>query len=138
MGYEASVASHLRFRHSSSDPLRSQYTEVRKVAIHELAHNTFGPHDVKFNTLNSAITAEVKAYETAHGIKTSPDTSVWSPSSDAPGLSEEERRKRFDRRLDEIEVGTRLSGLEFTEEDEVEERRERARRAAEARLGGVQ
>ena len=110
---------------------------MRKVAIHELAHNTFGPHDVKFNTLNSAITAEVKAYEEAHGIKTTPDYSVWSPANDVGSLSEEERRKRFDRRLDEIDVGTRLSGLAFSEEDELEARRERSRRAAEGRLGGT-
>lgn len=92
--------------------------------LHELAHNVFGPHDVKFNTLNSELNKEVKEYETAHGIVNS-DASVWEPSG--PDV------ERTSHRLDEPVTAIRVA-LENTAMDEYDARRERIRRAAERRL----
>lgn len=107
-----------------------------KVLLHELVHNVQGEHNVRFHTLNSELNKELRAYRTEHGITNLPDSSVWSPATD--DASEAERKARFDRRLDEVEIKTnRMASLQLTEEDEVDERRERARIAAEARLRGA-
>lgn len=39
------------------------YSEIRRVALHELTHNVWGAHDDNFKTLNSELNREVAEYE---------------------------------------------------------------------------
>ncbi|KPV75344.1 uncharacterized protein RHOBADRAFT_7631, partial [Rhodotorula graminis WP1] len=41
------------------------YGEVRKVLLHELAHNVHGNHDTGFKELNSQLNKEVAAFESS-------------------------------------------------------------------------
>jgi len=54
----------LRIRTDSYDGFRL-YSEIRRVSLHELTHNVWGPHDDKFKTLNSELNREVAQFEAA-------------------------------------------------------------------------
>lgn len=52
----------LRVRTDRYDGFRL-YSEIRRVALHELTHNVWGAHDDNFKTLNSQLNREVAEYE---------------------------------------------------------------------------
>ncbi|KDE05593.1 hypothetical protein MVLG_04088 [Microbotryum lychnidis-dioicae p1A1 Lamole] len=114
------------------------YLDVRKVLLHELAHNRFGPHDNDFKELNSLLNRELNEYETKHGLITPEGliarSRAWEPD---PSQQEKEEPKRTARRLDEEEeeknLASRVRDLKWIEEEEVEMKRERVRIAAEER-----
>ncbi|KAF8315397.1 WLM-domain-containing protein [Clavulina sp. PMI_390] len=54
----------LRIRTDAYDGFRS-YPDIRRVALHELTHNVWGPHDNNFKELNSQLNREVASYEAA-------------------------------------------------------------------------
>ncbi|BGP15922.1 hypothetical protein JCM10213_003648 [Rhodosporidiobolus nylandii] len=110
----------LRLLTDSLDGCRS-YAEVRRVLLHELAHNQFGPHDNNFKELNSLLNKEVANFEAT------PDFEPWDPATSAASdnvqahkLNEEQAEKAWEK-------------LRFGLEDEVEERRQRVGGAAEER-----
>ncbi|SCZ93499.1 BZ3500_MvSof-1268-A1-R1_Chr6-3g08701 [Microbotryum saponariae] len=140
------------------------YLDVRKVLLHELAHNRFGPQyaiaayvfrlssqgntltrsfplysDNDFKELNSLLNRELNEYETKHGLITPEGliarSRAWEPD---PSQQEKEEPKRTARRLDEEEeeksLASRVRDLKWIEEEEVEMRRERVRIAAEERM----
>ncbi|GAA6027469.1 hypothetical protein JCM8097_007878 [Rhodosporidiobolus ruineniae] len=110
----------LRLLTDSLDGTRS-YLDVRRVLLHELAHNQFGPHDDDFKELNSLLNKEVAAFEDSPSFEAwDPATSVDSDDRQAHRLNEEQAENVWDK-------------LKFGLEDEVDERRERMRKAAEER-----
>ena len=108
------------------------YLDVRKVLLHELTHNDFGDHDDRFKQRNSELNAEVVEYERLHG---GPSQGLGAAAVWAWEPEHQDEAKREGRRLDERVEERGVDLLRMTGEDEVEERRERARRAAEARQG---
>lgn len=107
----------LRIRTDLYDGFRL-YSEIRRVALHELTHNVWGPHDDNFKKLNSQLNREVNEYEAAvkegtHSLTGAtggyePDSgeSLTSPSgligganvlggSSSVPLTMEERRRRM-------------------------------------------
>ncbi|BGP39787.1 hypothetical protein JCM10450v2_003758 [Rhodotorula kratochvilovae] len=111
----------LRLLTDQLDGLRS-YSDVRRVLLHELAHNRFGPHDNDFKELNSLLNREVASFES------SPSFEPWDPSSSSSSAPAPEAHK-----LNEEEAERVWDQLRFGLEEEVEMRRERAGRAAEER-----
>ncbi|GAA5825644.1 hypothetical protein JCM11251_000320 [Rhodosporidiobolus azoricus] len=111
----------LRLLTDSLDGCRS-YAEVRRVLMHELAHNRFGDHDDNFKELNSLLNREVATHES------SPDFEPWDPASASSAAPTAEAHK-----LNEVEAEKVWDKLKFALEDEVEEKRQRAGRAAEER-----
>ncbi|SCV67610.1 BQ2448_5221 [Microbotryum intermedium] len=115
------------------------YLDVRKVLLHELAHNRFGSHDNEFKELNSLLNRELNEFETKHGLITPEGliarSKAWEPD---PSQQDKEEPKRTARRLDEEEeekrLASRVRDLKWTEEEELEMRRERVRIAAEERM----
>lgn len=88
--------------------------------------------DDDFKTLNSLLNKEVIAYESAHGIRAGAEQlPAWEPAGQANEID-------VGRTLGELDLGPRATRevLRFGLEDEAEERRERARRAAERRRDG--
>jgi hypothetical protein len=75
-----------------------------------------------FKTLNSLLNREVAEFES------SPSFEAWDPASSSPSNGEQAHR------LNEVEAEKVWEKLRFGLEDEVEERRQRAGRAAEERL----
>ncbi|KAK4699078.1 DNA-dependent metalloprotease WSS1, partial [Phenoliferia sp. Uapishka_3] len=119
----------LRILTDDLEGLRS-YLDIRRVLLHELSHNHFGPHDDKFKTLNSLLNKEVIEYETSHGIRSGAEQlPAWEPAGPANDVD-------VGRTLVELDLGPRKEVLKFGLEDEVEERRDRVRRAAERRREG--
>ncbi|GAA5861968.1 hypothetical protein JCM3774_001369 [Rhodotorula dairenensis] len=110
----------LRLLTDDLDGLRS-YNDVRRVLLHELSHNRFGDHDDDFKELNSQLNKQVAAFES------SPDFEPWDP----PSLRG--ARTRDEHRLNEQEAERVWDRLHFGQEDLLDERRERMRRAAEER-----
>jgi hypothetical protein len=51
----------LRLRTNDMEGFR-HYPEIRKVLLHELAHNVWGPHDENFHRLNRQLNKEVGKY----------------------------------------------------------------------------
>ncbi|GAA5885540.1 hypothetical protein JCM6882_007459 [Rhodosporidiobolus microsporus] len=111
----------LRLLTDSLDGCRS-YLEVRKVLLHELAHNRFGDHNNDFKELNSLLNREVAAFES------SPYFEPWDPAASSSSADDVQAHK-----LNEVEAERLWDKLKFGLEDEVEEKRERAGRAAEER-----
>ncbi|GJN89127.1 hypothetical protein Rhopal_002101-T1 [Rhodotorula paludigena] len=113
----------LRLLTNALDGVRS-YADVRRVLLHELAHNRFGPHDDSFKELNSQLNKEVAAFEQRD------DFEPWDPVAAAKGgdANREEAHS-----LNEVEAERVWDQLKFGLEDYVDERRERAGRAAEER-----
>ncbi|KAK4056799.1 hypothetical protein OIO90_002048 [Microbotryomycetes sp. JL221] len=109
------------------------YLDVRKVLLHELSHNRFGPHDDDFKTLNSLLNRQVIEYETQHGITTSSGpTKPWEPTG-----ADSQLVPRGGRTLNDSDDNMTNNGrddFEWTEEELVDMRREKMRMAAEARL----
>ncbi|KAM0787615.1 hypothetical protein ACM66B_003681 [Microbotryomycetes sp. NB124-2] len=107
------------------------YLDVRKVLLHELSHNKFGPHDDDFKTLNSLLNRQVAEFESKHGMRTtSGPLQPWEPSGAESGL-----RPRGGRTLqDADEAQDKRQALEWSEEEWFEMKRERMRMAAEKRL----
>ena len=100
--------------------------------LHELTHNDFGDHDDEFKTRNSELNAEVVSWEHIHGgpsqgLGAAAAERAWEPEH-------QDEVKREGRRLNEKVEERAVELLRMTAEDEVEERRERARMAAEARM----
>ncbi|KAK4051147.1 hypothetical protein OIV83_002969 [Microbotryomycetes sp. JL201] len=113
------------------------YLDVRRVLLHELSHNKFGPHDDDFKTLNSLLNRQVAEYETQHGIKTlsGPHVEPWEPQGAESGLRPKGGRTLQSGDDDDVDEGEeRRKALEWTEEEWVEMRREKMRIAAEKRL----
>ncbi|BGO99477.1 hypothetical protein RTG_02090 [Rhodotorula toruloides ATCC 204091] len=110
----------LRLLTDDLDGLRA-YNDVRRVLLHELSHNRFGDHDNNFKELNSLLNREVAAYES------SPAFEPWDPPSASSARSAEEHR------LNEEAAEKADHQLRFGLEDFVDERREKAGRAAEER-----
>ncbi|GAA6007915.1 hypothetical protein JCM10207_004922 [Rhodosporidiobolus poonsookiae] len=110
----------LRLLTDSLDGCRA-YSDVRRVLLHELAHNKWGPHDNNFKELNSLLNKEVAAFEST------PYFEPWDPA--ALSASDDTHAHR----LNEEQAERVWDKLRFGLEDEVEERRERAGRAAEER-----
>ncbi|GAA5908194.1 hypothetical protein JCM8208_000339 [Rhodotorula glutinis] len=100
------------------------YGEVRKVLLHELAHNVHGNHDTGFKELNSQLNKEVAAFES------SPSFEPWDPSSSSSSTTSTPDEAH---RLNEAEAERVWDRLAFEREDEVELRRDRVGRAAEER-----
>ncbi|GAA5840600.1 hypothetical protein JCM5353_002081 [Sporobolomyces roseus] len=101
------------------------YNEVRRVLLHELAHNKFGPHDDDFKALNSELNKEVSNFES------SPYFEPWSPTSSS---STESPNRRTEHRLNEEESERVWDKLRFGQEELVDEKRERVGNAAEERM----
>ncbi|BGP24363.1 WLM domain containing protein [Rhodotorula toruloides] len=114
----------LRLLTDDLDGLRS-YNDVRRVLLHELCHNRFGGHDNDFKELNSLLNREVAAFES------SPAFEPWDPPSTSSERSAEEHR------LNEEAAEKADHQLRFGLEDFVDERREKAGRAAEERARRV-
>ncbi|GAA6051325.1 hypothetical protein JCM3770_004484 [Rhodotorula araucariae] len=112
----------LRLLTDRLDGLRS-YNDVRRVLLHELAHNRFGPHDNPFKELNSQLNREVASFES------SPAFEPWDPLSSSSSSATTPTAHR----LNEEEAERVWDQLKFGLEDEVELRRDRAGRAAEER-----
>lgn len=90
------------------------------------------PSNDDFKTLNSLLNRQVLEYEAQHGIRTSSVTTVeaWNPTGDDAGVVP--RGHRLDGYDDTRESVAPVS-FEWSEEEQVEMRRERTRMAAEAR-----
>ncbi|GAA5875552.1 hypothetical protein JCM8547_007580 [Rhodosporidiobolus lusitaniae] len=99
------------------------YLDVRRVLLHELAHNCFGDHDNNFRALNSQLNKEVSAFES------SPHFEPWDPAAASSSRRDEQAHK-----LNEEEAERVWDKLRFGLEDEVEEKRDRMGRAAEERF----
>lgn len=93
-----------------------QYSEVRRVLLHELAHNIWGPHDDNFKNMNSLLNKEVAQYEATvkAGTHTLIDTASVYPGS-AASLQE-----NF---VGGMIGGTNILGGESTAPSTAEERR---------------
>ncbi|GAA5956249.1 hypothetical protein JCM21900_006584 [Sporobolomyces salmonicolor] len=111
----------LRLLTDAMDGLRS-YTEVRRVLLHELAHNKYHPHDTPFKELNSLLNRQVATFES------SPTFEAWDPAASSASASTPEAH-----RLNEIEAERVSEQLRFGVEDEVNLKRDRVGRAAEER-----
>lgn len=129
------------------------YNEVRRVLLHELAHNKFGPQcvfsrhfvflfsqtptntrscsfalcsDDDFKALNSELNKEVSLFES------SPYFEPWSPTSSSSSPFETDRTASH--RLNEEELERVWEKLNFGEEELVDAKRERVGNAAEERM----
>ena len=130
------------------------YNEVRRVLLHELAHNKFGPQcvisqhfsfpsslqtpantrscsfvlcsDDDFKALNSELNKEVSTFES------SPYFEPWSPTTSTSSSSESDRTNSH--RLNEEELERVWEKLNFGEEELVDAKRERVGNAAEERM----
>ncbi|GAA5850203.1 hypothetical protein JCM9279_003564 [Rhodotorula babjevae] len=103
------------------------YNEVRKVLLHELAHNVHGNHDTGFKELNSQLNKEVAAFES------SPSFEPWDPSPSSSSTTSSSGGAEEAHRLNEAEAERVWDSFAFGREDEVELRRDRVGRAAEER-----
>lgn len=84
-----------------------------------------------FKTLNSLLNRQVLEYEAQRGIRTSSITvEAWNPTGSDSGLVP--RGHRLDGKGEDDSAG-QVQPLEWSEEEQVDMRRERARMAAEQR-----
>lgn len=82
----------LRVRTDQYDGFRA-YSEIRRVALHELTHNEWGAHDDNFKALNSQLNREVAEFEAAAragthtlgGYNAGPEIGEDAPASGSGG-----------------------------------------------------
>jgi len=80
---------HLRLMTDDLTGLRS-YNTIRRVLLHELAHNQFGPHDNDFKELNSKLNKMVVSFEAARNgghTLSGEDAHPWEPAEERPNSS---------------------------------------------------
>ncbi|GAA5859855.1 hypothetical protein JCM1840_001767 [Sporobolomyces johnsonii] len=109
----------LRLLTDAMDGLRS-YNGIRRVLLHEVAHNKYHPHDTPSKELDSLLNRQVATFES------SPSFEAWDPAASSAAASTPEAH-----RLNEIEVESVSVSehLRFGVEEEVEMKRNRMGRA---------
>lgn len=77
----------LRLRTMKMDGGLIHYKDVRKVLLHELAHNKINDHPTEFKILNSELNAQVEAYEmqVKRGTHQLSDMDVYVPPEERDG-----------------------------------------------------
>lgn len=106
------------------------YGEIRRVLLHELTHNVWGPHDNNFKELNSQLNREVGTFERAQreGAHTLVDLSdTWQPDPELEAQVEAGEA--------EVEqMGYVLGGEGSNGDENPEQRRQRILEAAMRRM----